>query len=204
MSDTKESILTAALHLFARDGYEAVSVSQIAGELGMTKGALYKHYRNKRDIFDHIVARMEEMDAKQADKFELPEGSMEEMEEKYYHVSLRQFAEYSKEQFQYWTEDDFASSFRKMLTLEQFRNAEMQQLYQQYLAAGPMAYVTDLFAAWKIPDAKKVAACFYGTMFFFYSLYDGAEDKKNITVQFQKIVEDMIENICKEEKGEQS
>jgi len=37
-----------ALHLFARDGYEAVSVSQIAGELDMTKGALYRHYKSKR------------------------------------------------------------------------------------------------------------------------------------------------------------
>ena len=58
MTDTKEKILMAALRLFAREGYEAVSVSDIAGELGMTKGALYKHYKNKRDIFDHIVARM--------------------------------------------------------------------------------------------------------------------------------------------------
>lgn len=37
---TKEDILIVALHLFARYGYEAVSVSQIAGKLGMTK----EHY----------------------------------------------------------------------------------------------------------------------------------------------------------------
>ena len=36
MIDTKEKILLTALRLFARDGYEAVSVSTIAGELGMT------------------------------------------------------------------------------------------------------------------------------------------------------------------------
>ena len=59
MSGTKERILLAALELFARDGYEAVSVSDIAGALGMTKAALYKHYRNKRDIFDSILRRME-------------------------------------------------------------------------------------------------------------------------------------------------
>ena len=59
---TKEDILIVALHLFARDGYEAVSVSQIAGELGMTKGALYRHYESKRDIFEHIVKRMEQGD----------------------------------------------------------------------------------------------------------------------------------------------
>lgn len=38
---TREEILITALHLFARDGYEAVSVSQIAGELGMTKGMFF-------------------------------------------------------------------------------------------------------------------------------------------------------------------
>lgn len=43
MYATKERILTAALRLFAKDGYEGVSVSMISGEVGMTKGALYKH-----------------------------------------------------------------------------------------------------------------------------------------------------------------
>ena len=58
MNQTKEKIMQTALRLFARDGYEAVPVSAIAGELGMTKGALYKHYANKRAIFDSIVERM--------------------------------------------------------------------------------------------------------------------------------------------------
>ena len=35
MGSTKEEIMTVALHLFAKNGYEAVSVSQIAGVLGM-------------------------------------------------------------------------------------------------------------------------------------------------------------------------
>ena len=72
MSDTKEKILMAALRLFARDGYEAVSVSTIAGELGMTKSALYKHYRNKRDIFDSIVERMYSIDAQRSDEHDVP------------------------------------------------------------------------------------------------------------------------------------
>ena len=44
MSDTRENILLTALRLFAKNGYEAVSVSDIASEIGITKGALYKHY----------------------------------------------------------------------------------------------------------------------------------------------------------------
>ena len=39
MSNTKEKILLTALHLFAQDGYEAVSMSKIAGKLSITKGA---------------------------------------------------------------------------------------------------------------------------------------------------------------------
>ena len=51
MKNTKEKILETTLELFAAKGYEAVSVSDIAGKLGMTKGALYKHYTNKQDIW---------------------------------------------------------------------------------------------------------------------------------------------------------
>ena len=47
MMGTKEDIITAALHLFAKNGYEAVSVSQIARTFGMTKEALYRYYENK-------------------------------------------------------------------------------------------------------------------------------------------------------------
>ena len=137
MGNRKEEILIVALHLFARDGYEAVSVSQIAGELDMTKGALYRHYKSKRDIFDCIVQRMEQQDGEQATEYDMPQENKEKMPEKYEEVSFDDFVGYSKSMFEYWTEDDFASSFRKMLTIEQFRSEEMQKLYQQYLVAGP-------------------------------------------------------------------
>lgn len=177
MSDTKENILIAALHLFAKNGYEAVSVSDIAGVLGMTKGALYKHYKNKRDIFDSIVARMEQLDAARAQEYELPERTFPEMEEAYRRASMKQMIAFSRVQFHYWTEEDFPSSFRKMLTLEQYHNEEMKKLYQQYLVSGPLGYVTDLFSSWNIKDAQNKAIEFYAPMFLFYSMYDGAEDK---------------------------
>ena len=40
MSDTKEKILNAALERFAREGYAAASMRDIAAQLGITKGAL--------------------------------------------------------------------------------------------------------------------------------------------------------------------
>lgn len=192
MGNTKEEILTVALHLFARDGYEAVSVSRIAGELGMTKGALYRHYQNKRDIFEHIVKRMEQGDSEQAEKNNVPEEEMEKNPEKYLETTMEDFLEYSKSMFKYWTEDDFASSFRKMLTLEQFRNEEMQGLYQQYLASGPAGYVKDLFQSMGIADADYKAVRFYAVMYLYYSIYDGAQDKENVTKELEAELNEMI------------
>ena len=195
MSNRKEEILIVALHLFARDGYEAVSVSQIAGELGMTKGALYRHYKSKRDIFDCIMQRMEQQDGEQAGEYDMPQEDKEKMPEKYEAVSFDDFVEYSKSMFEYWTEDDFASSFRKMLTIEQFRSEEMQKLYQQYLVAGPASYVKDLFESIGIVNAKDKAARFYSVMFFYYSIYDGASDKEKAKVEFVSAIKCLVQEL---------
>lgn len=195
MGSTKEEIMTVALHLFAKNGYEAVSVSQIAGVLGMTKGALYRHYENKRDIFLHIVKRMEQQDSEQARQNEVPEESIEKMPEEYQNVSVEDFVGYSKSMFEYWTEDDFASSFRKMLTIEQFRSEEMQNLYQQYLVAGPASYVKDLFESIGIANAKDKAARFYAVMYFYYSMYDGAEDKQNVKDEFVSAIKSLVQEL---------
>ncbi len=195
MSNRKEEILIVALHLFARDGYEAVSVSQIAGELDMTKGALYRHYKSKRDIFDCIVQRMEQQDGEQASAYDMPEEEKEKMPEQYENVSMDDLVEYSKSMYEYWTEDDFASSFRKMLTIEQFRSKEMQDLYQQYLVAGPASYVKDLFDSMGFTNAKDQAVRFYAVMHFYYSLYDGAEDKENVKDEFVSAIKSLVKDL---------
>ena len=193
MSNRKEEILIAALHLFARDGYEAVSVSQIAGALGMTKGSLYRYFKSKRDIFDCIVKHMEQQDNNQASDYDMPEEDKERMPEKYESVTLDDFVKYSKSMFEYWTEDDFASLFRKVLTIEQFRSEEMQQLYQQYLAAGPVSYVKDLFDSMGIMAAEDKAVRFYAIMYLYYSIYDGTDDKVKVKEKFVSAINGMIQ-----------
>ena len=63
---TKQRILTEAIKLFAKEGYEAVSVDQIAQAVGIKAPSLYKHYKNKRDIFDSILQVMEQRDGENA------------------------------------------------------------------------------------------------------------------------------------------
>lgn len=47
---TQKAIVVAAAELFARDGFGATSLDDIAAVLGVTKGAFYYHVRNKEEI----------------------------------------------------------------------------------------------------------------------------------------------------------
>ena len=78
---TKERILAEAVKLFAKEGYEAVSVDEIAKAVGIKAPSLYKHYKNKRAIFDSILRFMEQRDGEQAAACSLPEGTAEVMPE---------------------------------------------------------------------------------------------------------------------------
>lgn len=145
MGETKENILMTALRLFAQDGYEAVSVSAIAGVLGMTKGALYRHYKSKREIFDRIVERMIQIDVDCAKKHEVPEATFDQSPSAYRKATMTNIKNFTLSQFRFWTEDAFGRDFRRMVTLEQYRNPEMADWQQKVFAGGPVRYMEDLF-----------------------------------------------------------
>ena len=329
MKDTKERILLASLELFAQYGYDATSVSRIAEAVGLTKGALYRHFEDKAAILRAILARMEADDAAFAGRFALPTGepldssveraasdgtrdssterapsdgtrdssterapsggtldssteraasdgtrdssterapsggtldssmerapsdgtrdssakrapsggtldsSMERapsdgtrdssakrapsggtldssMERAAQGKTLAPSVEttkiaarvgrfepptdaspstaagasgrsadaaalvaFARAMFAYWTEDAFASAFRRMLTVSQYTSPEMRALYRQYLADGPLAYCEDILKAAGHADARLKALRLFAPMTFLYALYDG-------------------------------
>jgi AcrR family transcriptional regulator len=48
---TRRALLEAALRIFARDGFEASRIEDIAGATGHTRGAFYAHFNSKEDLF---------------------------------------------------------------------------------------------------------------------------------------------------------
>ncbi len=185
MIDTKEKILLTALKLFSVRGFKAVSVNDIASELGITKGALYKHYKSKNDIFESIIGRMENSDSEKAYAEGLPDVSLDKAPEKYKSVQICQTINFARDMFRYWTEDDFPAAFRRMLTLEQYGSDKMRALYCQYLSEGPLGYLTDIFSSIRAENARKMAIELYAPMFLFYSVYDASSDKQSVSAEFE-------------------
>ena len=154
----------------------------IAKELGITKGALYKHYASKQEILDSIVERMNKMDYERAEAYEMPETEPDGFAEAYLHTPIAKIRTYSMAQFAHWTKEPFSSNFRKMLTLEQYRDPKLAQLYHDYLATGPTKYMAAIFRKLTDSDdaAMQLALEFYGSMFLLYSVYDGANEKESV------------------------
>ncbi len=47
----------------------------------------------------------------------------------YKDTALDKIKQFTKEQFLHWTEEEFPCRFRKMLTLEQYRDPDMAELF---------------------------------------------------------------------------
>ena len=180
--DTKEQILETALELFAKNGYLGTSMSDIAGELGVTKAALYKHYASKQEILNQIVEKMNRMDYERAAEYRMPETEPDEFADAYMYIPVHQIHDYSMAQFDHWTREPFSANFRRMLTLEQYRDLQMAQLYHDYIAGGPLEYMAAIFRKFtnSEEDAMQLALDFYGPMYLLYSVYDNAENKDSI------------------------
>lgn len=64
---TRRKLIAAAARIFARDGFEAARLEDIAAAAGYTRGALYANFKDKEDLFfalleDWIAERVTELD----------------------------------------------------------------------------------------------------------------------------------------------
>ena len=193
--NTKARILEEALKLFSQSGYMGTSMNDIAARLGVTKAALYKHYQSKQEILDSIVDQMNEMDRERVKQYEMPEGKMEDVIAGYKGAAFDKIRQFTKIQFLHWTEEEFPCCFRKMLTLEQYRDPQLAALYQKYLAAGPLSYIETLFAGLlgDAGEARQLALDFYGPIFLLYSIYDGTDDRQKVIALLEQHVEHFAE-----------
>lgn len=55
MDNTKDFIVEESFKLFLNHSYEAVSINDISKAIGLTKGALYHHFKNKEELFKTVI-----------------------------------------------------------------------------------------------------------------------------------------------------
>lgn len=152
--DTKRRILTEALRLFAQRGYDAVSVEQIANAVGIKAPSLYKHFPSKQSIFDALFERTEHDFDEFLSGISVHVGDAGGDMPVFGSMEADMLAGRFREMMCYLLHDEYVSSFRRMMTIEQFRSPRLSALYTDRYIGKLMDYHTEMFS--KLAEAGVV------------------------------------------------
>ena len=141
--NTKQEILEAALDLFSTQGFEATSVSQIADAVGIRKASLYSHFASKQEILESLMTQVLEQYNKHS-IFIHTDWDNAAFAEVKQNLSAEEVEQLVFTQIRYILHDPLVSKARKMLTIEQFRNAQMAELQTKQNYTNVMKYFTNL------------------------------------------------------------
>ena len=138
--NTKQEILDAALELFSVQGFEATSIAQIAGAVGIRKASLYSHFENKQAILDALVQEVLEQYEMHSvfakTDWEKDSGNLP--------LTPDEAVQMIGEQIRYILHNSTVSRARKMLVIEQFQNPDLAKLQTKQNYSDVLGYFTGL------------------------------------------------------------
>jgi len=184
---TREKILQEALNLFSVKGYDAVSLRDIASQVGIKESSLYNHFQNKQALFDSIIdwcmARSNEHfhDAHLVgdDRVFTADAATVGM---YGSMTEDQFVETAGMVFEAVFADETSVKLRQMLTIEQYRGEKQARLFREISFESSLKFQEQLFRAmidagyFIEADPEMMALEFCAPVFLiFYKFGGGAE-----------------------------
>ena len=135
-NDTKERILAAALEMFSQNGYAGTNIRELSASLGLVKSGVYKHYESKEAIWN---ALLDEMIAYYEAHFGSPEHLPPVPD------SLESLIQMTMQMVNFTVHDERIIMTRKVLVLEQFRDARARELATKHFLTGLTEMFTRIF-----------------------------------------------------------
>lgn len=179
---TKEKIIYESLTLFSIKGFNAISVRDIAKAVGIKASSLYNHFKNKQDIFDTIVGMYSEHISNffsnikiETDKNGIILNKMKWTDDQFFVKSL--------DIFKFCLQDEYMVKFRKLLTIEQFNNSKIANLYSKLFIDDVLNFQSKIFEILMNSnilikrDPYTLALQFYSPVFLLFYKDDSIADK---------------------------
>lgn len=182
---TREKILIESMKLFSVNGFNAVSIRNIAANVGVRDSALYKHFKSKQEIFDVIVEKSRERFMQQYKK----ELNVKSDEFNIEEVCL--------DMFRFQTHDEWVVQFRQMLIIEQFSNKRIAEVYKELFVDMPVMGTAKIFenlikqGIMKNCDAYVMSMELYAPFFMFHTMH---EDMEQLEAYFRIHVKNFMKN----------
>lgn len=144
---TKQKILSKALELFSTQGYDSVSVGEIAKAVGIKAPSLYNHFPSKQAIFDAIVDTTTVQYEADTDKIDIHVQNAAQDIPAFTEITEDALFEKVRQIFKYSLHNETIRRFRRMMTIEQFRSPELAALYSKRYVERVLDYHAGIFRA---------------------------------------------------------
>lgn len=125
-TDTKSSILQVSLDLFATRGYNAISIRDISGKVGIKESSVYNHFKNKQSIFDELCSNFMNVTYAMPQSFAVEMAKVTSVKEEEFLLVCQSF-------LNDYLMDDKINKFIRMLIIEQSTNLQAAALYHKVL-----------------------------------------------------------------------
>lgn len=76
--ETRKQLLGSALEIMSEKPFSSVSMTEIAGRVGLSKGAIYWHFKNKNDVLLNVILNMR---ARMQEEFCTDSASLESIDD---------------------------------------------------------------------------------------------------------------------------
>lgn len=135
-NDTRERILEAALTSFAENGYEGTNLLDIAKAVGIVKSAIYRHFSGKEELWNELISMVERYyDERFGSEKNLPPVPQ----------STDELIAMTMQMVDFTMHDLRVKKVRKILLMEQFRDARIRDLASEHFLTGLESIFTELF-----------------------------------------------------------
>lgn len=183
--NTRDRILDASLDLFSVNGFDGVSVKQIADQVGIKDSSLYKHFRSKQEILDTLLKEMNKRFEQTVAFYHLPQGEIEKIAKEYGSKDLVWLKKATEAIFLFFLQDPKASKFRKLLMIEQYKNNDAAVTFRNWFTDDAIAFQTRLFTEmihqgyFREGPPHIIALQFYAPFYLLLCQYDTMPGKEN-------------------------
>ena len=158
--NTKEKIFDVSIDLFSQDGYDGVSIRQIAKEVGIKESSIYNHYQSKESILESILSYyINEM---------LKEEAPIMQSEKNLKMDFDQFYKEGSDRFISKLSEEKMMKITRIFLVESYHNEKIKNFVKEAIIGYAINGWEDLFELMKEKkfikmdaDIKQLAESFY-------------------------------------------
>ncbi|NMA84726.1 MAG: TetR/AcrR family transcriptional regulator, partial [Epulopiscium sp.] len=161
--------------------------------VGIKESSIYNHFKNKQDILNKIIDETLKRYYFTLESVQLPKSEEDNVSEFYDNVTDEEFLDICSKIFLFYLKDDYISKLRRLLTIEQYGNEEMGEIFRNVFIDRVLETQRQVLQKFIDSgrfiqgDAYTMALHFYSPVFLLLYRYDNCPENEEQAIKALKM-----------------